>query len=218
MSNEKILPSWQGFVWKHDAHANLVFICPDDKMPLEAIVFEYDSESGEEVGYRRRVKPSTDLSPDNGDYLICPVCEKNFVPPCYLSLFKQRCVDFEASKNFKDYKIIDLADERFLVAKEALTNEEAPRYSIQVKLYEDEAGYRSLLVYVTDKQLRQDSVAAGKAHVHLFVDEKQKQLRHDKNDVHPHAVFMKLEATFADGSKSSMARGDNEKGKAKKRA
>jgi len=126
--------------------------------------------------------------------LSCEECNTPYRLPRYVYSEKIYILDKLDSKIFKDMKFINLDDEAIPIAESKVSSKDN-RYFTTALLTESKVGLR-LVVYAGEK---------GKLHkTQIFVEPDIKRLAFDQKDLHPSDVFVKLEGTFEDGTKSSI--------------
>lgn len=141
---------------------------------------------------------------DGGEYtsskLICAECEVPYNLPRPFAYEKQYVLDKIASKSFKEMKFINLDDEAIPIAESKVSSEDN-KYFVTSILTQSKVGLR-LVVYAGEK---------GKSEkTQVFVEPEIKRLAFDQGDLHPTDVFVKLEATFNDGTSNSLKKNSEE--------
>jgi hypothetical protein len=134
-------------------------------------------------------------SAGGSDRLIkCQDCEGKVCLPRSLYSETLYVLDRMDAKVFKGMKVLNLDDEALPIA-EAKVSSEDEKYFVTARLMESKVGLR-LVVYAGEK---------GKSEkTQIFIEPAIKRLAFDQKDTHPTDVFIALEATFADGTKSSI--------------
>ena len=147
------------------------------------------------------VKLST-LSDDTWDKnpcdLVCEECSTLYKLPRRLKREQQYVLDKIDSKTFKSMRFINLDDEAIPIAEDK-TYTEDNKYFVKALLTKSKTGIR-LVVYAGKKGCEKK--------VQIFIEPEIKRLSFDQNDMHPTDIFSILEATFADGVKSKLIKGN----------
>lgn len=128
--------------------------------------------------------------------LVCADCTSPHHIPRPYAEEAQYILDKIDSKIFKGMKVINLDDEAIPLA-EAKTKSKDDKHFVTALLTESKVGLR-LVVYAGEKG------AQGKTQI--FVEPEIRRLAFDQKDIHPADVFVKLEATFNDGTNASIER------------
>jgi hypothetical protein len=110
---------------------------------------------------------------------------------------KKYVIDRIDAKIFKGMKVINLDDEALPIAKEKIASKDG-KYFVTSQLMESKRGLQ-VVIYAGEK---------GKpAKTQIFVEPGVKRMAFDHKDLRPTDVFVKIEATFDDGSKQSIEQG-----------
>jgi len=133
--------------------------------------------------------------------LVCEECSAVYKLPRSYEREQEYVLNKIDAKFFKGMRFINFDDEALPIAKDKKYSKDN-RYFVTSLLTESRAGLR-LVVYAGEK--------GQKEKTQIFVEPKIKRLAFDQNDMHPTDVFTKLEATFADGTKSSQKRNTRSK-------
>jgi len=131
-------------------------------------------------------------------HLKCEDCPKLYKLPRSYPVETVYVLDKVDSTNFKKRKFINLDDQAQIIAEEAAA--EDTRYFVTARLVDSTVGKR-LIVYAGERGGQKNS------NTQIFIEPEIRRLSFDQADKHPIDVFLKLEATFEDGSKSFMAKG-----------
>jgi len=97
------------------------------------------------------------------------------------------------SKELRKFTYINIDGESVPIADDDAKSSDG-RYFVKAILTDSKVGLR-LVVYAGEK---------GKEKTQIFVEPDIKRLAFDQTNTHPNEVFLKLEATFDDGAKSSI--------------
>ncbi len=136
--------------------------------------------------------------------LRCGDCAEAYeIPRAYASQ-KRYVIDKLDSKNFKKMKFINLDDETLIISEDK-TKINDDKYFVKAILTESKVGKR-LVVYAGEKGKK-----SKKDRTQIFVEPDIKRLAFDQTDMHPSDVFVKLEATFDDGTKHAIKKPRDEK-------
>jgi hypothetical protein len=106
---------------------------------------------------------------------------------------RQRFTNYEESLQLKNAKIYDL-DNIYTPVLRVDPKPKDTRFSIQVEIDETPNG-KKMVIYAADRN-------DVKNKTQIFIDPEHDKLSFDSNDLHPNAIFAKVEATFKDGNKS----------------
>lgn len=136
------------------------------------------------------------VAEDRKTHLECAECEETVRMPRLFGPEKQYVIDKIDSKIFKQMKVINIDDEALPLAKDEIRNPNSP-YWVEARLVESKSGQR-LVVYAGEKDRKNKA--------QIFVEPKNKRLGFDHKDHHPSDIFVKLEAVFEDGTKSTIER------------
>lgn len=139
--------------------------------------------------HRLRIYPNPTW--DNfAQVLYCEECKKPYSIPRTYEDQKTYVRDKIYAKNLKNLPILNLDDEAIPLA-EAKVKTKDEKFFVVANLNESKTGKR-LVVYVGEK---------GKPNkTQIFVEPEIRRLSFDQKDIHPLDVFIKLEATFPDGT------------------
>lgn len=94
-------------------------------------------------------------------------------------------------------KTLNLDDEAVPLAKDRIDPSEESPYWIEARLVESKTG-RRLVIYAGEK--------GRKGKTQIFVEPEIQRLSFDHADRHPSEIFLKVEATFDSGYKSTMSK------------
>jgi hypothetical protein len=133
--------------------------------------------------------------------LKCMDCEKLYPIPRHIREEKQYVIDKINSIELRSLQVLNLDDEAVPIAK-TKTSSKDNKYFITANIMESRVGKR-LVIYVGEK--------GRKDKTQIFVEPEIKRLAFDQADKHPSEIFIKLEATFEDGSRSFIVSGDRPK-------
>jgi hypothetical protein len=135
------------------------------------------------------------LSAYNSKELKCEDCPELHKIPRGLEDEKRYVLNKIDSRTFRQMKMINF-DEQFVpIAVERGEPEDSP-YWVEVKLFKSETGPK-FVIYAGQKGLE------GKSQV--FVDPETRRMGFDQSDRHPGDVFVSIEATFKDGTKTKIS-------------
>lgn len=151
-------------------------LCPKHRMEMDAYSFDDDGP------------------PYSYDHLRCEECEKDYVIPRDLEVEQKYLARKLKAKGLKDLKVLNLDDEAIPIAEDKASPKDK-KYFVKALLTESKVGQR-LVVYAGER--------GKKAKTQIFVEPSIKRLAFDQTDTHPSEVFLELEATFDDGTKSSI--------------
>lgn len=101
------------------------------------------------------------------------------------------------AKDIQRMKFLNIDGESIVLVDDKVNSSDS-KYFVKALLTESKVGLR-LVVYAGEK---------GKEKSQIFVEPEIRRLAFDQNDTHPSEVFLKLEATFDDGSIASMKKGN----------
>ncbi|HLP86649.1 MAG TPA: hypothetical protein VK153_02120 [Candidatus Paceibacterota bacterium] len=134
-------------------------------------------------------------------WLKCQECEKNYTLPREFNVQKHYIIDKLNSKEFKKMKFINLDDEAIPIAEDKADSKDN-MYFVRAILTESKVGKR-LVVYAGEK--------GKKDKTQIFVEPEIRRLAFDQSNIHPADVFIALEGTFEDGTKSSITKSSKDK-------
>lgn len=97
------------------------------------------------------------------------------------------------AKDLKKLKFLNIDGESVALTESKATSEDG-RYFVRAILTESKVGLRAV-VYAGEK---------GKEKTQIFIEPEIRRLAFDQANAHPSEVFLKLEATFDDGSSASI--------------
>ncbi|MEO6761250.1 MAG: hypothetical protein ABI220_02625 [Candidatus Saccharimonadales bacterium] len=109
---------------------------------------------------------------------------------------KQYVIDRVDAKVFKGMKVLNLDDEATPIAKDKIKSKD-DKYFVTSQLMESKRGLQAV-IYAGQK--------GSPAKTQIFISPEEKRLTFDHKDLHPSDVFLKIEATFDDGSKQSITK------------
>ena len=126
--------------------------------------------------------------------LKCEDCPKLHNIPRSYEQEERYVLDRIDAKIFKGMKVLNLDDEAIPVAKDDTVPKNS-KYFITSQLMQSKTGLR-LVVYAGER--------GKKEKAQIFIEPNIKRLAFDQKDLHPSEIFTSLEATFADGTKTSI--------------
>lgn len=144
-----------------------------------------------------RMRPLGDYI-DYAQELECADCKKPHYIPRGYSEEKIYVLDRIASKVFKGMKILNLDDEAVPMAEARLSSAD-DKFFVTGILTRSKVGLR-LVLYAGEK--------GKKEKTQIFVEPEIKRLAFDQNDLHPAEVFIKIEGTFNDGTRTNIETGE----------
>ena len=131
---------------------------------------------------------------DETKHLKCAECPKTHLIPRQLKHERLYVLDKVDSKIFKSMKFINIDDEAVPLAEDKKSSKDN-KYFVTAILIESKIGKR-VVVYAGEK---------GKSEkTQIFIEPEIRRLAFDQKDLHPTDIFVKLEATFVDNTKSIM--------------
>jgi hypothetical protein len=160
-------------------------LCPDHDLRLTPITPQV---------YNSRLRRNVDGYSENAISLKCAEGPHNVSIPRVFSEEKQYVIDRVDAKVFKGMKVLNLDDEATPIAKDKITSED-DKYFVTTQLMESKRGLQAV-IYAGEK--------GSPVKTQIFINPKEKRLTFDHKDLHPSEVFLKIEATFDDGSKQSI--------------
>lgn len=126
--------------------------------------------------------------------LKCAECASAHLIPRQFQHEQQYVLDKVDSKIFKSMRFINIDDEAVPLSEDKKSSKNN-KYFVTAILIESRIGKR-VVVYAGEK--------GKKEKTQIFIEPEIKRLAFDQKDLHPTDVFVKLEATFADNTKSIM--------------
>ncbi|MFA6076825.1 MAG: hypothetical protein WC735_01980 [Candidatus Paceibacterota bacterium] len=134
-------------------------------------------------------------------WLKCQECNENYTLPREYNIQKSYIIDKLNSKEFKKMKFLNLDDEAIPIAEDRADSKD-DKYFVRAILTESKVGQR-LVVYAGEK--------GKKDKTQIFVEPEIRRLAFDQKDLHPSDVFLSLEGTFEDGTKSTITKSNKKK-------
>jgi len=128
------------------------------------------------------------------DHLRCEECSEDYIIPRDIHEEQKYINRKLKSRELKDIKILNLDDEAIPIAEDKATSKNK-KYFVKAILTESKIGQR-LVVYAGER--------GKKEKTQIFIEPAIKRLAFDQKDIHPSDVFVKLEATFEDGTLNSI--------------
>lgn len=136
----------------------------------------------------------SESTPYKYDHLRCEECSDDYIIPRDLSEEQKYISRKLESRTMKDFKVLNLDDEAIPIAEDKIKSKDG-KYFVTSLLTKSKVGHR-LVVYAGE-------IGSDKK-TQIFVEPEIKRVAFDQKDLHPTDVFVKLEATFSDGSSSSI--------------
>ena len=130
----------------------------------------------------------------NSKTLSCDECAAPYALPRTYNEEKLYILNKIDSKAFKSMRVLNLDDEAIPLAEAKLSTKDNKHF-VTALLTESKVG-RRLVIYAGEK-------GASKK-TQLFVEPDIKRVAFDQKDLHPSDVFVKVEATFPDGTRASI--------------
>jgi len=161
-----------------------VALCPDHDLRMEAVPPRLRSRSG---GYYNG-------NADDGMNLSCAEGPHTFPLPRKFSAERQYVINRIDAKVFKNAKVLNLDDEAIPIAKAKKASKD-DKYFITAQLMESKRGLQAV-IYAGEK--------GNPKKTQIFINPASKSMSFDHKDLHPSDIFLKIESTFDDGSKSSI--------------
>lgn len=158
-------------------------ICPDHSMKLTPTTDKHSV----------RINGQSIVNWSDGQYLYCDEEHIITIPRVY-SEEKSYVIKRLEAINFSKLKVINLDDEAIPIAKDRI-NDENDRYFITSRLMRSKRGLQAV-IYAGRKN--------SSSKTQIFTSPDEKRLSFDHKDLHPTEIFLKIEATFDDGSKQSI--------------
>ncbi|MEX1995693.1 MAG: hypothetical protein WD887_02870 [Candidatus Saccharimonadales bacterium] len=135
-------------------------------------------------------------SPEDGEKLQCAEGPHFFDLPRKFSEEKEYVMNRVDAKIFEGFKVLNLDDEALPLAKDKVKSED-DKFFLTSQIMESKKGIQ-VVIYAGEK--------GSSKKTQLFIDPAAKRLSFDHTNLHPSEVFLKIEATFIDGSKSSIVK------------
>ncbi len=133
--------------------------------------------------------------------LKCDDCDHRYKIPRALEDEEAYVLNKIDSRQFKQMKPLNLDDEAVPLAKEKIAASAESPYWVEARLFNLKTG-PTLVIYAGDKRRE------GKTQV--FVEPGARRVGFDRADSHPFEIFLKVEAIFDSGDKSTMSKMDRE--------
>ena len=165
-----------GVLWRGKTHPEPY--CPKHRLQMDADTIDYSNFN---AVY---------------DRLKCMECPSHYIIPRDINEERKYISRKLESKELKHLKILNLDDEAIPIAEDKVSSEDG-KYFVKAILTDSRIGQR-LVVYAGEKGKKEKS--------QIFIEPSIKRLAFDQKDIHPSEVFVKLEATFEDGTMSSITK------------
>jgi hypothetical protein len=165
-------------------------LCPQHNMRLQSV------QNRQVVGSTGRRRWNLD---SEATTMTCTDGQHNFELPRQLKDEQRHVINKIDALNFAKMTVINLDDAAIPVAVEELKDSD---HWVKSKVTKSKTGDR-LIIWAGNRSMKNKT--------QLFVEPALKRLSFDHNDDHPTEVFAKVEVTFANGVKSSLHRGKDEK-------
>jgi hypothetical protein len=175
------LEKWKGIYWAPTTNGDVLALCPDHRVSLEI-----------QTKYGLTTQDTTSTVPQL--HLICPEDNKIFtMNGVQFWMFKRRYTSAKDATNLKSAKIYDL-DNVYTPVLRTVPKKKDDDLSIQVEIDKTSDG-KKLVIYAADrKDLSRKS--------HIFIDPQKESTTFDGKDLHPNAIFAKIEITYKSGKKT----------------
>jgi hypothetical protein len=141
----------------------------------------------------------------DGSMLFCTLCGCGHKLPSERGTFREEvkfAVDTYLSALAEDWEIINLDGELTPITKKV--KEKGDKYFVTSQIRERKKGGTQLVLYAGEKGSRRKSERC-----HIMVHPDDKRFSFDQNDLHPTDLFVKVEATFRDGTKHTIEAGED---------
>ncbi len=129
--------------------------------------------------------------------LKCEECDSPYEIPREYGIEQTYVLNKIDSRQFKQMKTINLDDEAVPLAVDRIDPSKESPYWLEVRLVESKTG-RRLVIYAGEK--------GREGKTQIFVEPDIQRLSFDQTDRHPSEIFLKVEATFDSGHKSTMSK------------
>lgn len=159
-------------------------LCPDHDLRMKAVPPRLRHSAGRYY----------DGSREDGMKLMCAEGPHFFELERKFSEQKKYVLDRIDAIVFKNVKVLNLDDEALPIAKEKAQTKDGNFY-LTSQIMESKRG-KQVVIYAGEK--------GSPAKSQIFISPDEKRLSFDHKDLHPSEVFLKIEATFDDGSKQSL--------------
>lgn len=167
-----------------DRNDNMTIICAKHKLVVDEEI-EYD-DFGSPM-------PTMNLECPEGPHTI--VLDRM---PKEIRKYIRRKIE---SKKYQEAKYFDIDGYLVPASKEAKVKTESGDYFVTTQVMNSEKKGEQIVIYAGKKGAKYKS--------QIFIDPKHGKITFDQNDINPKDVFVKIEATFRDGSKASIKAADN---------
>ena len=152
--------------------------CPVHKMEMDAWTFD-------------------DEIPATYDHVKCAECTEAYPIPRDFDdeqIYVRRKIK---SRALKDIRVLNIDDEAVPIAEFKASSKKNKKFFVTGVLTESKVGQR-LIIYAGERGKNRKT--------QIFVEPEIKRIAFDQRDLHPTDVFTEIQATFADGSSTSMKR------------
>jgi hypothetical protein len=167
-----------------DRNDNMTIICAKHKLVVDE-KFDYSDLYDP--------KPTKNLECPEGPHTI--VLDRT---PREVKEYIRRKIE---SKKYQEAKYFDIDGYLIPASKEAKVKTKSGEYFVTTQVMNSEKKGEQIVIYAGKKGTK------GKAQI--FIDPTHGKITFDQNDINPKDIFVKIEATFRDGSKASIKAADN---------
>lgn len=164
-------------------------LCPDHELRLTSIPPKI---------YSSRQHGYINDSYTNAIVLQCAEGPHELSMPRKYDLEQKYVLDRVDAKVFKDMPLINLDDEAVPIAKDKQKSKNN-KYFVTSQLMNSKRGLQ-LVVYAGEKGTDRKA--------QIFIEPKVKRLAFDQKDLNPSDIFVELSATFEDGTKHTITKGN----------
>lgn len=163
---------------------------------LDGVKWIFESGRVQPLCPKHHLRLSLAYNDNHASSLSCAECKERYKFPREYTKQEQYVLDKLDARQFKDMKFINLDDEAIPIAKDKVISENG-KYFVTSLLTKSKVGHR-LVVYAGEREKKEKT--------QIFVEPEIKRVAFDQKDLHPAEVFVKLKATFDDGSSASISK------------
>jgi hypothetical protein len=127
-------------------------------------------------------------------HLHCDECKKTYPIPRNFEDEQTYVYRKLQSRHLKDIKVLNLDDEAIPIAEDKASTKDE-KFFVKAIITESKVGKR-LVIYAGERKKKEKT--------QIFVEPEIKRLAFDQKDMHPSDVFLMVEATFEDGTTSTI--------------
>ena len=185
---------YDGILWNKEFEP----ICKDHRMKMDAGGMLKNSRRDEAFFEEAPYFIDEYISVDIEDSYYCRCPENNHIIKLKQTLGEdQKYISRKIeSKKYQDSKLINIDEYLIPVSREIEKEINNTDYFITAQIKNSEKRGEQVVIYAGKKGAKDKS--------QIFIDPKNSKMTFDQNDINPSEIFAKFEATFRDGSKTTI--------------